>query len=127
MPLNLRFHDVELSVCKLEADISTPVDLPQHTFAAYIHTPGEVTLICPASAVPENVKKEESGWIALELVGPFDFALTGILLQVAKPLAKAGIAIYTLSTYDTDYVLIKAERRQAAIEALKQAGHNFIV
>jgi hypothetical protein len=61
--------------------------------------------------------------VALEVEGPLDFALTGILLAIAAPLADAGVAIYALSTYDTDVVLVRADALETAADALTAAGH----
>jgi len=116
---------MELSVCQMESAVVVPAEILVHHFTAFLRTADEVTLICPTELAPGNTKKEP-GWIALELVGPFEFALTGILIQVAGPLAAVGIAIYALSTFNTDYVLIKADKREMAIEALQKAGHSFI-
>lgn len=80
--------------------------------------------MCPAALTPKNTAKVESGFIALELVGPFAFDQTGILIQVTAPLAAAGVSIVSLSSFNTDYVLIKADQWEAAIAALKKAGHR---
>lgn len=125
MALTLRFHDTVLSVCKLAPDAAVPADILTKPFSAFLRVPKETTLICPVDAAPKN-STCETGWLALELVGPFDFALTGILTQVSVPLAAAGISIFALSTFDTDYVLIKADKREAAKAALMDAGHSFI-
>jgi len=112
-------------VCKLAPSAPIPVDILTWEFTVFLRTPDEVTLICPTTIAPIAVKVE-SGWIALELVGPFDFGQTGILMQVAKPLAASGVAIYALSTFNTDYVLVKADKRTLAQEALQKTGHRFI-
>ncbi|BBO88821.1 hypothetical protein DSCOOX_20010 [Desulfosarcina ovata subsp. ovata] len=78
--------------------------------------------MCRATDVPEDVRAER-GWRALVIDGPLDFALTGILAQIAHPLADAGIPIFALSTFDTDYVLVKDSDLKRAINALGEAGH----
>lgn len=125
MPLTLRFHEVELAVCRLEPSAPVPVSALAEPFAAFLRTHNEATLVCPAHIAPHS-SKTELGWMALELVGQFDFALTGILTQVTIPLAEAGIPIFALSSFDTDYVLIKADKRLLAEAALVKAGHKFI-
>jgi hypothetical protein len=80
-------------------------------------------LFAPSALVPQNTKVEH-GFIPFELVGPFEFGLTGILTQVANPLAAAGVSIVPLLTFNTDYVLIKADQQTKAVEALRQAGHK---
>ncbi|MCC6904419.1 MAG: ACT domain-containing protein [Anaerolineae bacterium] len=86
-------------------------------------TPAELSIVCAEDDVPPGVKAER-GWKALRLEGPFEFTLTGVLLAVLSPLADAGIGIFALSTYDTDYVLVKAEHLVMAVAALRGAGHR---
>ncbi len=124
MPLNLRFHEFELAVCRLDEGTPVPAGIAEAPFAAVIHVPGETTVICPASVVPAGARVER-GWNALELIGPFDFSLTGILAQVILPLGEAGIPVFALSTFDTDYILIKGQHRTSAKAALAEAGHTF--
>jgi hypothetical protein len=79
--------------------------------------------------VPETLEiaseKSEPGWRALKVAGPLDFSLTGILAGIAGTLARAGISIFAISTFDTDYILVKNENLKAAREALTAAGHRF--
>jgi hypothetical protein len=123
MLLVVRVYDVGLSVCRLLAEAEAPVGVLRHPFSAFFRTRDEVTLVCPTDLVPGDVQAEH-GFIPFGLVGPFPFELTGILTQVANPLADAGVSIVALSTFDTDYVLIKAAQRAQAIDALRRAGHS---
>lgn len=66
----------------------------------------------------------ERGWRALKLDGPFDLALVGILATIATPLAEAGVSIFTIATYDTDYILVRETQFSQAINALSAQGHN---
>jgi hypothetical protein len=66
----------------------------------------------------------EPGWSGLVVAGPLDFSLTGILSAIAGPLADAGIALFAVSTYDTDYILVKTNRYADAVAALTSAGHT---
>ena len=68
----------------------------------------------------------ERGWLALKLQGPFPFSLTGILVSFLQPLAEAEIGIFAISTFDTDYVLVKSAHADAAVAALTAAGHEQI-
>lgn len=90
-----------------------------------LSTPDELSVVCLERNLPEdrNGWLVESGWVALKLGGPFPFSLTGVLASFLDPLAKAGIPIFALSTFDTDYVLIKRETIPRALPALRQAGH----
>lgn len=69
----------------------------------------------------------EEGWVLLQITGVLDFALTGILTQLANPLADAGISIFALSTYNTDYLLLKAIDVEKSLTVLKKAGHQVTV
>lgn len=84
---------------------------------------GELSVVCIEAAVPENIKSQ-GGWRLMELEGPFEFSLTGILLSVLRPLAEAGVGIFALSTYDTDVVLVQEHDVEKAIESLLSAGHR---
>jgi hypothetical protein len=79
--------------------------------------------VCPAARVPDDVRAER-GWRALAVAGPLDFALTGVLAALAGPLADAGVSIFAIATYDTDYVLVRADRLADAVGALRAAGHR---
>jgi hypothetical protein len=80
-------------------------------------------VICLAEKVPEGAQTEP-GWRVIKVIGPLDFALVGILAELAGLLAEAGISIFALSTFDTDYILVKEARLAAAQAALTRAGHQ---
>lgn len=86
-------------------------------------TPSETSVVCSADLAPPDAVVE-SDWSALVVEGPLDFGLTGILVSIAGPLAEAGISIFALSTYDTDYVLVKSDRCQDALRTLEASGHR---
>ena len=71
------------------------------------------------------LKDRERTWRIFEIEGPFDFAATGILVSAAAPLAEAGVPIFAISTFDTDYVLVKQEQVENAVRALESAGHRL--
>lgn len=80
-------------------------------------------MVCEAGAVPSGVRVE-AGWRALAVQGPLDFDLTGIIAALAAPLAAARISIFAVSTYDTDYVLVRDRDLERAVLALRGAGHS---
>ena len=82
----------------------------------------ELSVVCPDGTVPAGARAERR-WAVLALEGPFPFDLVGVLAAFLVPLAEAGVGIFALSTFDTDYVLVKRERLGAALEALSAAGH----
>lgn len=94
-------------------------------FSAVVRTRDELSIVCPESDVPPEVRAER-GWAVLQLVGPFAFSDVGVLAAVARPLASAGISIFAVSTFDTDYVMVKREDLSAACDALAKAGHERV-
>lgn len=89
-------------------------------------TDEEISLVCESRAVPKSCIAVEPGWRLLRAEGPLDFALTGILAGLAKTLTDAGVPIFAVSTYNTDYLLIKSEHLLIALQALTAAGHQII-
>lgn len=113
-----------LAVCRLAADDALPAWLPARGFVSVTRTADELSIVCADDAVPDGIRAER-GWRCLAVAGPLDFGMTGVLASIAAPLADAGISIFALSTFDTDYVLVKAEKLAAAAEALRRAGHSL--
>lgn len=112
----------ELSVCKLPSASALPAAPGPWTFAAV--TDGEVSLVCPVEDVPACAVAREDGWRGLRVGGALDFALVGILAELARVLAEAGVPIFAVSTYDTDYLLVKSGAFERALDALRSAGHE---
>jgi hypothetical protein len=92
-------------------------------FVSMTRTYNELSLVCAESIVPPGIQCEP-GWRILKIEGPLDFTLTGILASVAQPLAEAAVSIFTISTYDTDYVMVKEQDLEKAVRALAAAGHQ---
>ena len=95
---------------------------------AVIHTSEETTVVCAEHSIVENAfGLVEKGWRALKVAGVLEFELVGILAGLLDPLAKAGVSVFTLSTYSTDIILVKDNRLDEAVMALKNAGHQIIL
>jgi hypothetical protein len=88
-----------------------------------VRTGEELSIVCGQEAVPPDVRAQR-GWRALEVAGPLDPALTGVLAALAVPLAEAGVPIFAVATHDTDYVLVGDDRLPDALAALRGAGHR---
>ena len=86
-------------------------------------TPDELSIVCAASHLPAHASAER-GWRCLRVAGTIDFAVTGVLASIAGPLANAAVSIFAISTYDTDYVLVREHALAAAIKALTAVGHD---
>jgi len=111
------------AICRLAPDAPIPA-WARGDFLSLTCTRDELSLVCAQANVPAGVQCE-CAWRALRVIGRLDFALTGILASLAAPLADAGISIFALSTFDTDYILVKAGDLENAIRALRQAGHKI--
>jgi hypothetical protein len=90
---------------------------------AVVRTANEVSVVCADAGVPGDARAQR-GWRALEVAGPLDLEMTGVLASLLGPLADAGVAVFALATYDTDYVLVRADRLADAVRALRDAGHR---
>ena len=111
------------AVARLDANTEIPEWARSATLSATIRTGGELTIVCPAAAVPPGVRSE-GPFRTLAVRGPLDFALTGILASLAAPLAGEGISIFVLSTFDTDLLLVREHELPAARVTLEAAGHR---
>ena len=94
------------SVYKLDASHKISIDLLKYSFATITKTKDEISIVCETGLVNEYIK-EESGWKILKIIGPLDFGLIGILSKISTLLADEKISIFAISTFDTDYILIK--------------------
>ena len=120
-PLVLSLLPGTLAVCRLSVEEAVPDWAWSGPLASVTRTGDELSIICRADAVPEGVRCEP-GWRCMKVHGPLDFGLTGILARLTAPLARGEIAVFCVSTHDTDYVMVKAERLDAAVGALRAAG-----
>ncbi len=124
MAVELTVRDGELAVVRLAAGSPAPAWARPGAggVVATVATADETSVVCDAAAVPADATAS-TGWAALAVAGPLEHSLTGILASLAGPLADAGIPIFAISTYDTDYVLVPAARLAEAVAALRAAGH----
>lgn len=116
----------QLAICRLPAGASVPEwARVAGMLLSITRTADELSVVCDEASVPAEMLAER-GWRALQVAGPLDFALTGVLAALAAPLAQAGVSIFALSTYDTDYVLVREADVERAVAALAQAGHDVV-
>lgn len=88
-------------------------------------TADELSIVCPQSNVPEGINAD-AGWVCFKLEGPFAFSQTGVLSSFIFPLSGNAIPIFTIATYDTDFVLIKEGFLTSALNVLRGAGHELL-
>ena len=121
--LRLTVLDDTFAVCRLPADAVVPEWAWTGEVACVTRTRDELSIVCRGDLVPEDVLRE-GGWRCLRVRGPLPFTLTGVFSRIAQPLADAGISLFAVMTYDTDYVMVKEERLRDAAGALLAAGHT---
>jgi uncharacterized protein len=116
--------DGELAIVRLGPSDPVP-EWASHPpgFFSITRTREELSIVCPVERVPAGVRSE-AGWRAIQLIGPFPFDQIGVLASIVGPLAEAGVSVFAISTFDTDYVLVKAESLERAVAALTHAGHR---
>ena len=119
--MELKKLTYDLTVCKV--DSVADIDL-NGAFFFIGRTDGEISLVCPTADAPPRTAAREDGWKGFRVEGPLDFSLIGILSSLSGVLAEHGIGLFAVSTYDTDYILVKAENFAAAAEALTEAGYT---
>ena len=112
-----------LSICRLDASEEVPVWATGSSFFSVTRTRDELCVVCPEDVVPESISPER-GWRAFRLEGTFDLSMVGVLASVASPLAEAGASIFVVSTFDTDYVLVREEQLDLAVDTLRARGYS---
>ena len=121
--MEIKKIDHNFSVCQVE-DYSLVNLNSEYSFIG--KTDEEKSLVCITDEVPANVIQRVDGWKAFRIQGVLDFSLIGILAKIAAALADNGISIFAVSTYNTDYVLMKKENYQKALDVLKALGYMII-
>lgn len=124
-------HAIQLSIlaqmagiCRLPSSAGIPAWAGESEFISITRTADELSIICPEENIPPEIRCE-SGWRVIKMEGPFAFTEIGILVRALQPLARAGISILAVSTFDTDYVLIKDDCLAQARAMLETEGFIF--
>ena len=118
--IELQKLDYKLSLCKL-SDVGMVDFTRELVFLS--RTPDEISLVCESDYVPPNFIEMEEGWRALRVAGVLDFELIGIVANISRILAEAEISVFVVSTYNTDYILMKEEKFEAGVQALVRGGY----
>ena len=112
-----------LAIVRLAPDTAPPSWATSGEFFSVTRTSDELSVVCPADRVPESMAAER-GWRALKVKGPFALSEVGVLAGLTANLAARGVSLFAISTFDTDYLLVRAEQLDKAIAALQRAGHK---
>jgi uncharacterized protein len=119
-----------LAVCRFASDARIPAWALEDGFFCVVRTRDELSIVCGEDVCREDRMPDgalaERGWVALKLEGPFPLSMTSVLASFLQPLAEARIPISAISTFDTDYVLIKRENLEQAMVVLGAAGHEKV-
>ena len=113
------------AVSKLDKGAPVPNWASSRSWCSVTRTDDELSIVCPEAEVPANVMTNR-GWKCLKVAGPLDLALIGILVSLLQPLAEAHISVFSISTFDTDYLLVKTENLGAVARVLSLAGHHIL-
>lgn len=114
--------DLDFSICKL----TQCKGLPGGGFWFLAKTDEELSLVCETACVPSGCTHREDGYRAFRVQGELDFSLVGILAEISGILARNGIGLFAVSTYNTDYILVKGEQLPLALQKLGEAGHGAV-
>lgn len=120
--LALRVHPGLYCICRLWPDEPTPAWTARTNFCSLTRTGEELSIVCNQEAVPRDVRAEHD-WRLLGVQGPLDPSMVGVLAGLATTLATAGVSIFAISTFDTDYLLVRDDDLHRALEALREARY----
>ena len=123
MQVRLSLSAASYAVCRLDPQDATP-SWPQGEIVSVTRTREELSIVCPVEFVPDSVTCERD-WRALRVDGKLDFSLVGVIASLTTPLAAKGVSVFVLSTFDTDYLLVKQADLPATTAALTEAGHQL--
>lgn len=124
MKLNLSTLDGLFTIHRFSPTDNVGKQVLESAFFSICKTEDELSIVCPSVLELES-PVSETGWACIKVLGPLDFSLTGILADISSILARVEISIFAISTFDTDYILIKSDKLDEAKTVLKKAGHNF--
>lgn len=121
--LVLELFPTRFAVVRLAAQSGIPSWAHGHPLSSVTHTPEETSIVCPQTAVPDDVVSK-GGFRCLKVRGPLAFSEIGILESLARPLAAADVSILAISTFDTDYLFVQETDLERGLAALSEAGHS---
>ena len=109
---------------RLAPTAAAPQEALAGEFSCICRTAEELSIVCADTLVLDSDRRD-SGWSCLQVIGPLDFGMTGILADLSTLLANAGISLFAISTFDTDYILVKTEKLALAVATLKRGDYAF--
>ena len=123
--LALRVHRGLYCICRLGPGEPLPAWTAPAAFCSVTRTPEELSVVCDQDVVPAPIEADR-GWRLLRVQGRLDFSLVGVLAGLTTTLANANVTVFALSTYDTDYLLVRDEALERAVAAFREAGYEVV-
>ena len=124
MKLQLNILEHHFTIHRFPANHEIPNQVYESQFYSISKTDEELSIVCN-STIQVNSEKSDTDWSCIKVEGPLDFSLTGILAEISTILAEAEISIFAISTFDTDYILVKSEKLPFAKKVLLKSGYIF--
>lgn len=120
---SIKILDSKFAICKLNPNSNIPTWIQNKAFYSVTKTADELSIVCFEECVPKNIMSEK-GWKAIVVDDELDFSLIGIISSISTSLSKNGISVFVISTFNTDYILVKEENLKSALAILSE---NFFV
>lgn len=123
--LTMNLLKEKFAVCRLDKNHAIPEWSENDSFYSVTKTMDELSIVCLEKDVPHNIR-HENNWRILKIQGPLDFSLIGIIAKISSILAEEKISIFALSTFDTDYILLKDDNIENAVDILNKNNYKII-
>ena len=123
--LTMKLLEEKFAVCRLDKNCDVPKWTENNSFYSVTRTMDELSIVCFEKDVPIDIKYEKN-WRILKIEGPLDFSLIGIISKISSILAEEKISIFALSTFDTDYILVKENNIKDTIKVLEKNNYRII-
>ena len=123
--LSLKLLPDRMAVCRFDPNAAAPDWLDQSRFYSITRTDQELTIVCAQTLVARGTKSE-TGWRCIKVEGPLDFSEIGIIFSLTRPLAENGVSVFVISTFETDYFMVKEKDLAKTVDVLTAAGHKFV-
>jgi hypothetical protein len=123
--LSLKILPERMAVCRFDPAAALPDWIDRSAFFSITRSDEELTVVCAEAPVPSGTLSKD-GWRCFKVQGPLDFSETGIIVSLTKPLAESGVSVFVISTFNTDYLMVKDHDLAKAVAALSAEGHRVI-
>ncbi|MGD9412929.1 MAG: ACT domain-containing protein [Desulfobacterales bacterium] len=123
--LSLKILPDRMAVCRFDPTAALPDWIAEVGFYSITRTQDELTIVCPETYPAPGIRSE-AGWRCFQVQGMLDFSEIGIIFSLTRPLAESGVSVFVISTFDTDYFMVKDNDLEKAIDALTAEGHRVL-